>query len=234
MWFLIDQERKVIFGWSAKCGCTHVKNLFYFLQSGKIYNEIHTLKDMNSLPMDTENYEIIIFARNPMQKLVSGFLNKYKGNGEYRHMCKYGKLTFKNFVEKLVEKKWNEIEEHHFTPQTTESFNKTLIEKAKKVVVFDINEINYFYLEEKFERKIPNEVKKFKGNHKIENKGDTKEKNISEMEINEIYELEHIPYYYLFYINNLEIREKVRKFYEDDLIFFKKYNLNYCGKIKKI
>jgi len=227
MWYLIDEEKKIIFGWSAKCGCTHVKNLFYFLQQGEIYNHVHTQRDMNGLPNDIENYEIIIFGRNPMQRLVSGFLNKYKEEGQYRHMWKDGKLTFTNFVDKLVVNNWNELDYHHFTPQTTECFNETLIEKAKKVMVFDINEINYFYLEEKFETKIPNEVKNFKGDHIIENKGDTKEKNISDMEINEIYELDHIPYYHLFYINNLEIREKVRNFYENDIIFFKKYNLNY-------
>ena len=33
MFFLVDTNKKIIFGWSAKCGCSHIKTIFWFLQS---------------------------------------------------------------------------------------------------------------------------------------------------------------------------------------------------------
>ena len=48
----MDTELKILFGWSAKCGCSHIKNIFYFLKNKKIDNKIHTLDDYNSLPDD--------------------------------------------------------------------------------------------------------------------------------------------------------------------------------------
>jgi hypothetical protein len=44
MFFLVNKNNNVIFGWSAKAGCSHVKNLFYFLQTGKINNKIVSFK----------------------------------------------------------------------------------------------------------------------------------------------------------------------------------------------
>lgn len=43
MYFLLDFQRNIIFGWSAKCGCSHVKNLFHFLQNNRIHNLITDL-----------------------------------------------------------------------------------------------------------------------------------------------------------------------------------------------
>jgi len=31
MYFLVDNDKQIIFGWSAKCGCSHIKNIFWFL-----------------------------------------------------------------------------------------------------------------------------------------------------------------------------------------------------------
>ena len=36
MYFLIDNKNLIIFGWSAKCACTHIKSIYYFLQNDKI------------------------------------------------------------------------------------------------------------------------------------------------------------------------------------------------------
>ena len=102
MRFIVDEENKVILGWSAKCGCSHVKKMFRFLQNGKIHNPIHTDLDMNSLPDEIENYTTIIVGRNPYKRLVSGFLDKYKPGGEYRHLWKKPALTFSSFVSEVV------------------------------------------------------------------------------------------------------------------------------------
>jgi hypothetical protein len=42
MYFLIDDNKKIIFGWSAKCGCSHVKYMFKFLTE-----EITNIKNIN-------------------------------------------------------------------------------------------------------------------------------------------------------------------------------------------
>lgn len=91
MYFLLDFQRNIIFGWSAKCGCSHVKNLFHFLQNNRIHNLITDLslheeynewlvhnETYNSLPMFIPHTtKILLFIRNPYKRLVSGFLNKY-------------------------------------------------------------------------------------------------------------------------------------------------------------
>ena len=59
MFFLLDNKVKVIFGWSAKCGCTHVKRMFRFFQNQDIHN-VHTDDDVHNLPDDIENYTTII------------------------------------------------------------------------------------------------------------------------------------------------------------------------------
>jgi hypothetical protein len=227
MWFLIDEERKIIFGWSAKCGSCHVISIFWFFQNGQTDNEVHTIRDMNGLPEEIENYEIIIFSRSPYARLVSGFLEKYKENGQCRHMWKNEKLTFENFVAKLNVSNWNEIDEHHFTPQTSECFNEEKVRNAKKVTIFDINKINYSYLENIYDKIIPSDLKNNKGGHATTNKGDIKIENLARMEINDIYKQKQIPYYFKFYEKNSEIVNIVKKFYENDFLFFQKYNINY-------
>ena len=39
MLFFVDKKNLIIFGWSAKCGCTHIKFLYYFLQNDIIYKK---------------------------------------------------------------------------------------------------------------------------------------------------------------------------------------------------
>ena len=78
MFFTVDNKNKIIFGWSAKCACSHVKNIFLFLQNGFIPEKIHTGKDIHKLPADIENYTTLIFSRSPYKRIISGFLDKYK------------------------------------------------------------------------------------------------------------------------------------------------------------
>ena len=56
MYFLVDNKNKVIFGWSAKCGCCHIKQIFWFLQNNKIDNKIHTNIDIQKLQNNIQNY----------------------------------------------------------------------------------------------------------------------------------------------------------------------------------
>ena len=94
MYFLIDNKNKIIFGWSAKCGCSHIKRIFWFYNKGIIPKNVH-VGSYNKLPNNIENYTIIIISRNPYKRLVSGFLNNYKiGTGlRQKWNCKHKKFN---------------------------------------------------------------------------------------------------------------------------------------------
>jgi len=134
MLFLISEEKKVIFGWSAKCGCSHVKNMFYYLQSGVFCEpnqSVHRGHDFQPLPENLSPYVVILFIRNPYKRLVSGFLDKYVVGKEFRHLWDDRiPLTFSNFVEKLVER-CPMVAHPKFTQETTEHFVDHIEEHSK-------------------------------------------------------------------------------------------------------
>ena len=69
MYFLVNGTKKIIFGWSAKCGCSHIKYLWNELNNGKPLpaSELHN-NSYNQLPLDFHKYTILIFIRNPYLK----------------------------------------------------------------------------------------------------------------------------------------------------------------------
>lgn len=222
MFFIINEEKKIIFGWSAKCGCSHVKKIIHYLKNGLIDNKIHDHEtEINILPDNIDDYEIILFIRNPYKRLISGFIDKYNKNGQYYHLWNINlKLNFANFVNKLIENS-EVIDIHHFTPQTSEHFNNN-IRYHKNLIIFEIEKINYSYLENKFNKKIPKELIEFRGGH--ENKA---KKNIDKTVYNLLIEeySNYKPLTKCFYNNN--ILKKVNKYYENDFIFFKERGFVY-------
>jgi hypothetical protein len=218
MFYLVDNERKIIFGWSAKCGCSHIKNIFYFLQNDKIDNVIHTSKDWNVLPDDIENYTTIVISRNPYKRIISGFLDKYRIGGQFRRLWKYNTVTFSKFVSELEKRDYKMIEKHHFTPQTSEKFNIKML-KSKCIKFYDIENIDYNYIENLYDKKIPEEVlqKKF-GNERVKY-GTTIDKYVYNLPM-KTYANSNVNFKY-FYNENL--RNRILKFYKNDFAFF--YNL---------
>jgi hypothetical protein len=222
MFFIINEEKKIIFGWSAKCGCSHVKKIIHYLKNGQIDNKIHDPKtEVNILPDNLDSYEIILFIRNPYKRLISGFIDKYNKNGQCNYLWNIDlKLTFSNFVDKLIENS-NVIDVHHFTPQTNEDFNKN-IQYHKNLIIYDIEKINYSYLEMKFNKKIPKELIEFRGGH---------ERPITKIIKKPVYDL-LIEEYYNYtpiarsYYNN-KIINKVNKYYKNDFIFLKEKGFIY-------
>lgn len=111
---------------------------------------------------------MIIICRNPYKRLISGFFDKYKINGEHRKRWIDGELTFNNFVNVLIKNEWKSIEKHHFTPQTTEYFKPDII-RSKSLKIYDLENIDYSYLEQLFGKTIPEDVINKTFNHSKKN-----------------------------------------------------------------
>jgi len=229
MRYLVDEKNKIIFGWSPKCACSHIKKIFWYFKLNdpliKIEDiRIHTNRDRMRLPKYIENYRIILFCRNPYKRLVSGFLDKYSVKSEFRKLWKYPKLTFSLFVDELMKNNFEWIDKHHFIPQTSEDFNEQILSRAKSTLIIDIENINYAFIEGFYNgKKIPNDFLVFKGAHARK----TYEEEISE----KVYDLDIDTYYEYnvpmtcFY--NKELKEKVRGFYDKDFEFFRKNGIDY-------
>jgi hypothetical protein len=227
MHFLVDLKRKVIFGWSAKCGCSHVKNLFFYLTEGTIHNKLHNGGESHNLPDNIEEFIIFLFIRNPYKRVVSGFLDKYSNNGDFIKKWKLKiPLTFENFINELEKSNFEIIDKHHFTPQLSEKFGLLEQLKNKKelkpFILYDIENIDYTYLEEIYQQKIPIEVIKFRGGHEYKYK-DIIDYPVYNLLTNEFKEKK--PLTKCFYNEN--IKEKIDKFYKIDFDFFKSYDINY-------
>lgn len=227
MRFLIDDENKVIFGWSAKCACSHVKKLFYFLK-GETHSEERTLhRDYNvKLPGegDISDYVLIVFTRNPYQRLVSGFLEKYNPyGGTLNQRWGGGKLTFSLFVEELVTGKWDKVENHHFTPQTSEGFSFNKMKKAKELIVYDIKNIDYGRISQIYNKVIPQSIIDFRGEHSRKANGEKIETNVYDMELKDIFQ-NKVEYNYFY---NDKIKEQIYQFYKRDFVFCNLFSIHY-------
>jgi hypothetical protein len=216
MFFLIDESLKIIFGWSAKCGCSHIKKIFWYMKTGNDNHEIHIIIECNSLPTDIENYTTILIIRNPFERIISGFLDKYSVNGELRKHWKYNTITFSKFVDELLINDWKMIDKHHFTPQTTESFDSEIIHKSKELKVYDIKNIDYNYIEELYSKKIPEKLLNFKGTNTRKIKSQIMEDYVFNLDMSLYYDYNiDIKYFY-----NDIIKKKIFNFYKNDFIFF--------------
>jgi hypothetical protein len=224
MFFLVDNKAKIIFGWSAKSGCCHIKNLFCFLVHNAIWNESH-VGSYNKLPDNTTDYTIILIVRNPYERLISGYLEKYHHNtGTCRRLWKHPEITFSLFIDELIKNDYKMIDKHHFTPQTTEEFNKEKINNCKNLIIYDLKNINYNNIEQIYKKKIPPQILNYRGKHanpyvnKYENN-------------NPVYNLKMDEYcdykvpVELYY--NETLKQKVYNFYIQDFDFFKEHNIVY-------
>jgi len=223
MYFLVNHDYKVIFGWSAKCGCSHIKNIFWYLKNNKINNRIHTNEDRMQLPNDIENYTTIIFCRNPYTRVISGFLDKYNVNGQYRHLWKYDNISFYQFIGELIKFNWKLIEKHHFIPQTDEYFDINKIIKSKYIKFYDIENIDYEYIENLFNKQIPTKILNVTFGHERKKYDEYFEEFVYYLDINTYYHYNvSIKYFY-----NEELQQKVYNFYENDFKIFKQYGFDY-------
>jgi hypothetical protein len=223
MYFLTDENKKIIFGWSAKCACSHIKRIFWYMKTNKLNNEIHKPRDYKGLPNDITNYTIILFSRNPYKRLISGFLDKYKVGGQYRSIWPHSTITFSNFVNELVKSNWTIVNRHHFTPQTSEAFTKHKMTKAKVIKCYDINSIDYNYIESLFDKKIPAELLAIKEGHERQVFNKSYEEYVYDLDMSIYYEY-NVDIKYFF---NEELKNKVYKYFENDFNFFYENGIDY-------
>ena len=222
MYFLIDSKLKIAFGWSGKCGCSHIKKIFLYLT--KNINDSNTVhhSDKNSLPVNIKEYTIIIITRNPFDRLVSGFLEKYYIDRPYNKKWPFEEIKFSVFVNYLIKKDWNIINKHHFIQQTSENFNYDILKQSKKIIIYDIKNINYNYIQSLYKKKIPNDILNFKGSH-IFIKTQLLEKYVYNLDMKEYFHFK-VPTKYFY---NDILKQKIYSFYKKDFMFFKKFGINY-------
>ena len=174
------------------------------------------------MPSDIENYTTIIISRSPYERIVSGFLDKYKPSGGFRHLWKHDTITFAKFVEELVKGDWNMVEKHHFTPQTTEQFNENIM-LSKCIKCYDIKDIDYTYIEELYNVKIPETILNKREGHERKNYSESIDHLVCDLDMTQ---------YYNFNVNskcfyNEELKNKVHNFYKNDFILFSELGLDY-------
>ena len=223
MLFITDEINKVIFGWSAKSGCSHIKKIFWYLKTGNENHQIHIQPEYDIIPDDSENYTIILFVRNPYERLVSGFLDCYrKGSGGYYSKWKESTLTFSNFVEYLLKDDWDIIDRHHFTPIASEFFNENLIKNSKEYIIYDIKNIDYKKLETIYNKTIPPSLIAFKGDH-IRKETELLENPVYNLDM-ELYFNYKVPVRFFY---NKELKQKVYDYFKFDFEYLKKHGFDY-------
>ena len=143
-------------------------------------------------------------------------MDKYKLNTDYRRRWKDNTIKFNQFVNTLGN--WKYIDKHHFTPQTSEAFTDKII-NSKNIKCFDIENIDYQYIEKLYNKKIPIELINFKGNHIRKNNKKELNQNVFDLNMEDYYDYKiETKYFY-----NDELKKKYLSFTK--MIFYFLVNL---------
>jgi hypothetical protein len=220
MYIIIDNKLKLIFAYTHKCGSTHVVNLFYYIVYNELLYEKSYPKDQ-TIPNNIDEYKIFVFIRNPYKRIVSGFLHGIIAN-EFFMRYWYTKfnmqITFYNFIKNID----IIIDDDHFKPQMSGPFFE-IIKNRNDIIYYDIENINYDYLEKLFNINIIDNVKNLKG---IEtNNGELNKITDYVYDINPNNYIKYNVPLYLFYNNDINL--KVNDIYKDDFLYFKSIGFNY-------
>lgn len=216
MFFLINHEKKIIFGWSAKCACSFIKRYFYQLNDidDEQLIDIH-YGSHGVLNFDHSEYKFIIFVRNPYKRVVSAFIDKY---AKKKYTINIKNLTFEKFVNEMDKNGLKYIEKHHFPPQFSEAFRGHINLHR----VYDINKIDYNYINYLFGKKLDvTKISRADNNDNHRTLYDYEYKHRAyNINIDELNQMVKKPHYKCFY--NEEIKRKIDKFYQSDINNFKK------------
>lgn len=222
MYFLINTRYRVAFGWSAKCGCTMVKSLFFEL-SGVFMPNVHGAWLWAGLPPDGGGFEVIVFARNPYERLVSGFLDKYGRSRELEAsdpLPEEGATSFSRFVRWLEQEGMRTRSPnfvHHFTPQLSEAW----LDSMPVAKVYDIKAIDHEYLQARFESTIAPRERRMNAGAPVAGQ----RTGAGLLPISQLANLAVVPEYASFY--DAETKAAVARIYRRDLEFFRRAGLAY-------
>ena len=230
MQFIIIDTKKIIIFWSPKCGCTTLKTIlaiFFNIENNK-NKDIHLneelsvkidKKDKNKMDI-YKNYDIVMLIRNPYERLVSGFLNKY-AFGTYKNPSNCN--CFYDFCS-ILQKDPKKINKHHFEKQTKgkgwDFYNELQRPKIKYILnTSDVNDIRKI-----LGLNIP-EIKENYNKKVIENNEEMEKTNLWSLDYKKLKKLNNINYFYFY---NDDIKNLVYNIYKDDFMFFNNnLNMNY-------
>jgi hypothetical protein len=127
---LVSKDKKIIFLWTPKSGCTTVKYIFYNFIGVEVPKDnimkVHYL-DLghfyNRLPKNHEEYLKIQFVRNPYEKCVSGFLT-HKQHEKFNKCKIIKKLDFNDFLIKIKNESLIDCKSCYFHNQSQLMTNK--------------------------------------------------------------------------------------------------------------
>lgn len=173
MFFLVNFEKKIIFGTTQKCGCTFIKNLFRHVSG--IEKSVSIRKYSFNDIKNFEDFTIVFFIRNIYERIVSVFNDKYNyiKNPDYVNYYSWKSeklLNFKNFVFKIQENflgKWDLDYNHlqyQFGNEITEEKLKVL-KNNNKVYSENIKNINYSKFSSILKTVIHDEIINFSTEH---------------------------------------------------------------------
>ena len=245
MHYLIDEKNKIAFGHSAKSGSSHIRSIFTWYTGMKFESStelnLFSYKGADDFEQDINEYTIIYFIRDPYKRAVSSFIDKHNGEHIFNkvgvtilqdgtilpingiNFCRIDNNTnfllhySPSFVNHLCicTRLPSDHLEHHIALQTKEKF----IEGVTPNKVFDIESINYDYLNDLYGKILPDEYK-VKENNLIyqtcsENNAYTPFSDLSKP----------YPNYKSFYTH--ATKEFVEHIYEKDFEQFKEWGFNY-------
>lgn len=230
MKYIIINEKKLIIFWSPKCGCTTLKtiiSIYFNINNDEKYKHIHLNEELKKkINVRNKNidiykdYSIVMLIRNPYERLVSGFINKYvqKKDGKTSHFK--NPTNCNNFYDfcNILLKNPKKIDKHHFEKQTSDNGWYFYNELRKPYVKYILDTSNI------------NDISKILGlsintiKNNSNNKYSVKSKRnklwlMNYEELNKNKKLNYSDFY------NNELKNLVYKIYKDDFIFFSN-NLN--------
>lgn len=231
MRFIIIDDKKLIIFWSPKCGCSTLKTIlaiYYDIDNKNKYKSIHknkelsakiNKKDKNKIDI-YKNYDIVMLIRNPYERLISGFLNKYV-NGKIKNPPNC--ICFYDFCQ-ILQKNPRQIDRHHFEKQTTgqgwKFYNELQRPKIKYVLdTSKVNDITKILGLNISEIKLNSSKKSIKKDEKM------KQRNLWSLNYNSLRNSNELCYSNFY---NDHISKIVYNIYKDDFIFFNNdLNMNY-------
>ncbi len=250
--FAIIHKHKLIIGLTAKSGCTHIKHLGFKIAYGHRHKHreagrIHFNPRWKSLVAGPETnllsriknnvklkeYTVVGIMRNPYERLVSGFLDKYqppnicrKKGGEFWGRFKSPR-HFKKFTNHLLRNDWRTVDQAHFKTQIN---NIDHLLEIKDLVhdfrIWDLKNIDYDFLNKHCEMNDLSMITK--GPHQRDKKPLKKWNENTDLCVSELPMSKYIEYnvpYNLFYTP--DIKQKIKKYFHRDLKFAEMQNIVY-------